>query len=159
VLIVAGIVVFVLLGGAMLFLSLHNTAPTSEHDSPATVGAAPSAASVTSSPAPVPPPVVEPSPRVDPSVSALSNPVPAPVVEPVSAAAPANTTPPPPTGSRPFPELKLQGIYYRLTDPSVMINGKALEIGDLIEDAKVIKIERKEVTLEFDGQQKVLRLQ
>lgn len=152
-LIIAGIVVFVLLGGALLFLSLRDTPLTPNHESPPTTSAAPPATSVADSPAPNPPPAAEPIPRVDPTASALSNPVPAPdaaTVNPVPAASP---------GPRPFPELKLQGIYYRLTDPSVMINGKALMIGDLIEEARVIKIERKEVTLELDGQQKVLRLQ
>jgi len=158
-LIIAGIVVFVLLGGALLFLSLRDTPLTTDLDGPTTTIAAPPVTPVASSSTSNSPTAVEPILRADPTASALNNPVPTPVVEPASAAVAANTPPPTPAGPRPFPELKLQGIYYRLTDPSVMINGKALEIGDLIEEARVIKIERKEVTLELDGQQKVLRLQ
>jgi MSHA biogenesis protein MshK len=57
-----------------------------------------------------------------------------------------------------FPELRLQGIYYRLNRPSALINGETVEIGDHLGDAKVIKIERRSVTLERGGQRKVLML-
>lgn len=162
--IIAGIVVFVLLGGALLFLSLRGTPLGTETD-----GVPPTGNATGTLPAPVQPaaatvadslPSATSLPAQDAAASALTNPVPEPVAPTgVPAVAPSQAVSALSTGPRPFPELKLQGIYYRLTDPSVMINGKALEIGDLIEDAKVIKIDRKEVTLELDGQQKVLRLQ
>lgn len=156
-LIIAGIVVFVLLGGALLFLSLRNTPLITDLDEPlpqSRQGEQPAA----SAPAPEPSPATAAAiaPQADPTAGALNNPVPAPLAD----SAPSVTaTEAIPAGPRPFPELKLQGIYYRLNDPSVMINGKALELGDLIDGAKVVKIDRKEVTLEFEAQQKVLRLQ
>jgi len=158
--IVAGIVVFVLLGGVLLLLALRNTPLTTDLDGPAATQAATPSISPNAGPVTTQAPTLESTPRVDPVASAMTNPVPAPVGETAPSVTTTTTAGTPvSTGSRPFPELKLQGIYYRLNDPSVMINGKTLEIGDLILEAKVIKIERKEVTLEFDGQQKVLRLQ
>lgn len=156
-LIVAGIVVFVLLGGVLLLLALRNTPLTTDLDAPAPTQTATPATDPVAASATPPVLAVDSTPRTDPAASALTNSVPAPVSDPAPVVATAAT--PVSTGPRPFPELKLQGIYYRLTDPSVMINGKTFEIGDLILDAKVIKIDRREVTLEFDGQQKVLRLQ
>lgn len=159
VLIVAGIVVFVLLGGTLLFLSLRDSPLTTDLDDAPARTSVPAVAPAVSSPAPEPMPAVNPGPRFDPIASVMTNPVPTPVtgLPPVVAATPA--PPAVPAGPRPFPELKLQGIYYRLSAPSVMISGKTLMIGDIIADARVIQIERKEVTLELDGQQKVLRLQ
>lgn len=154
-LIIAGIVVFVLLGGALLFLSLRNTPQITDLDDPLPRSGQVAKPAATS-PAPEPAPAISTAPPVDPTASALNNPIPAPVA--VSAPS-VPATEAIPAGPRPFPELKLQGIYYRLNDPSVMINGKALELGDLIDGAKVVKIDRKEVTLEFEEQQKVLRLQ
>jgi hypothetical protein len=168
-LLIAGIVVFVLLGGSLLFLSMSgnrsNEAPV---QSPVVATEPPSPANT-----PVPEPgeslALTPAPMESPVADALQNPVPPPstTLPGQTAAAVAPLTAPPivgsplaqPAGPRPFPELKLQGIYYRLRDPSVMINGQTLEIGDVVENARVIRIERKEVTLELDGQQKVLRLQ
>jgi hypothetical protein len=168
-LLIAGIVVFVLLGGSLLFLSMSgnrsNEAPV---QSPVVATEPPSPANT-----PVPQPreslALTPAPMESPVADALQNPVPPPsttlpgqtaaAVAPSTAPAIAASPLAQPAGPRPFPELKLQGIYYRLRDPSVMINGQTLEIGDLVENARVIRIERKEVTLELDGQQKVLRLQ
>jgi len=62
-----------------------------------------------------------------------------------------------PPGS--FPELKLQGIFFRLNKPSVLINGRSLGVGDEIAGAKVEKIERQTVTVDFYGQKKVLGIQ
>lgn len=169
-LLIAGIVVFVLLGGSLLFLSMSGSRA---HEEPAgslvseTVPSAPT--STTPVPQPDESPVVMPVPAESLVADALQNPVPPPTTivpgdpagvatpstAPVIAASPLAQ----PAGPRPFPELKLQGIYYRLRDPSVMINGQTLEIGDVVENARVIRIERKEVTLELDGQHKVLRLQ
>jgi hypothetical protein len=165
-LLIAGIVVFVLLGGSLLFLAMRNTpavdpgSTTNAASAPATPIASETAVATTT--------------ETNPIAAALQNPLPptstgrpAPVAPSVATPAPdvATSTPavpvpdPQPVGPRPFPELKLQGIYYRLNDPSVMINGRTLENGDFVEDVKLIEIGRKEVTVELDGQQKVLRLQ
>lgn len=174
-LLIAGIVVFVLLGGAFLFLSMRGShalnEPTSNQPAPSmTTPQAPDDNVVA---APVTPP--ETTPKVNPAVDALNNPLPPSFVpKPSSGLSDSAVTQTSPTPAipdnplattatsaapRPFPELKLQGIYYRLNNPSVMINGQTLEIGDIVEGARVIKIERKDVTLELDGQTKILRLQ
>lgn len=171
-LLVAGILVFVLLGGSLLFLSLRGSR-SDEEPTPSLLGERrPASPATTPASEPAESLAVTPAPAERLVADALQNPVPPPTTTaPVDTARVATPAPPvtapiitagsvvQPAGPRPFPELRLQGIYYRLRDPSVMINGQTLEIGDLVGDARVIRIERKEVTLELDGQQEVLRLQ
>ena len=57
-----------------------------------------------------------------------------------------------------FPEIKLQGIFYRVAKPSVLINSRTLFINDKVEGVKVIAIDRQSVTLEFEGERRVLSL-
>ncbi len=57
-----------------------------------------------------------------------------------------------------FPEIRLQGIFYRVAKPSVLINSRTLFINDKVEGVKVIAIDRLSVTLEFEGQRRVLPL-
>jgi hypothetical protein len=57
-----------------------------------------------------------------------------------------------------IPKLKLQGIYFRRTNPSVLINGRTLFIGDRVEGARVVTIDRQIVTVEFGGQVSLLTL-
>jgi len=96
----------------------------------------------------IPPPAVEtkaeapsPSPPISPPPG---EPVRAPVASPV------------PTG--PFPTLKLQGIFYRLKNPTVLINGETLKIGQLIDGARVVEINRLSAKVEWNGQTKSLFL-
>ncbi len=58
-----------------------------------------------------------------------------------------------------FPNLKLQGIYFRRVNPSAMINGRNVSNGDAIEGVKVIAIERQIVIVEFEGQTKALTME
>jgi len=63
------------------------------------------------------------------------------------------------TGSpAPFPKLKLQGIYFRRTNPSVLINGRTLFVGDRVDGARVVTVDRQTVTMEFSGQTNLLTL-
>lgn len=57
-----------------------------------------------------------------------------------------------------FPELKLNGIFYRSSKPSAIINGRLISLGEEIEGAKVISIERNSVTVEFSNQTRILRM-
>ena len=57
------------------------------------------------------------------------------------------------------PPLKLQGIFYRPSNPTAMINGKTVAIGELVSGARVLKIERQEVSVERNGKQEVLTLE
>ena len=93
--------------------------------------------------------------------------------EPVSAPVETNVqeivaaTPPEPTEptvvlqpSRPvtFPPLKLQGIFFRMENPSVLINNLTLFIGDQVAGVSVVQIQRTKVTLELNGARKELFL-
>jgi hypothetical protein len=57
-----------------------------------------------------------------------------------------------------FPKLKLQGIYFRRTNPSVLINGRTLFVGDRVDGARVVTVDRQTVTMEFSGQTNLLTL-
>jgi hypothetical protein len=55
-----------------------------------------------------------------------------------------------------FPALKLQGIYYRLSKPSALINNKTLYLNDEIEGVRLVAIERHSVKIESGGRTKEL---
>ena len=57
-----------------------------------------------------------------------------------------------------FPAIKVQGIYYRVGDSSVLINGRNLSEGDEIDGVTVAKIDRQTVTLSFQGQSREIKL-
>jgi hypothetical protein len=57
------------------------------------------------------------------------------------------------------PIFKLQGVFYRPANPSAVINGKVVYIGDKVEQARVLAIEMEEVLIEYKGQRTVLSLQ
>jgi thioredoxin-related protein len=65
---------------------------------------------------------------------------------------------PAPRPQNPGGEPKLQGIVYSSSHPTAMINGSICEVGDTVKGARVIKIERETVTVEYEGQTKVLQL-
>ncbi len=54
--------------------------------------------------------------------------------------------------------MRLQGIFYRLSKPSVRLNGKILYVGDEVNGARLVEIHRESVKLEFGDQTKVLPL-
>ena len=66
----------------------------------------------------------------------------------------AAAEPPKPT----FPMLKLQGVFFRPSSPSVLINSKTVSVGEKVAGAKVLRIERDSVTVEWNGETKVLTL-
>lgn len=57
-----------------------------------------------------------------------------------------------------FPAVRLQGIFYRPTRPSAMINAKTVFIGDKVAGTKVVRITRDNVTVEWNGETKVLTM-
>ena len=69
---------------------------------------------------------------------------------------PVDTQPPGSFAS--FPKLKLQGIYFRRTNPSVLINGRTLFVGDRVDGARVVTVDRQTVMMEFSGQTNLLTL-
>lgn len=74
------------------------------------------------------------------------------------AAAPAAD--PAPGAARPeFPKLTLRGIFYSPTRPSALINGKPVFVGNVVSGARVVTIERDSVTVEFEGERRVMALE
>jgi hypothetical protein len=57
-----------------------------------------------------------------------------------------------------FSSVRVQGIFYRPTKPSVVINGKTLGIGERVNDVRVVAIGQNRVTLEYAGEQKIIQL-
>jgi hypothetical protein len=123
----------------------------------------------------MPPPVAAPkSAPVTPAAPA--NPASAPVVvaaTPVAAppvvappvAAPPVVVPPvaPPSAARDNPiawpvEMKLNAIFFSKTNPRVLINGNLYGTGDEIQGVVLKKIEKDEVTVEWNGHSKVLTI-
>lgn len=89
---------------------------------------------------------------IPPTVPLASNP-PAPVV--VQAPPPVPAEPPKPA----FPHLRLQGIFWRPSRPSAVINSKTVYVGDRLETARVTGIDRETVTVQWESETKVLTLQ
>lgn len=87
------------------------------------------------------------TPATAPVVAAQSVPEPEPVV-----AAPA----PPPVPK--FPLIKLQGVFYKKNNPTAMLNGITLAVGGKVDGVTVTKIEQSAVTLDWNGETKVLEL-
>lgn len=48
-------------------------------------------------------------------------------------------------------KLKVQGIVWGGRSPQAIINGQVLSVGDLIEGAQIVSIEKKGITLSFVG--------
>ena len=69
-----------------------------------------------------------------------------PAPEAVPAAVPAQKT-----------ALQLQAIYYRLKNPTAVINGQTVREGDLLAGGRVAIINRNSVELDVAGSRKVLR--
>lgn len=67
-----------------------------------------------------------------------------PPVTPAARATVAITNTPPPMK---WPQLKLQGIFYKRSSPSVVINNKTLYLDDVIEGVRVVAIDPHKVTL------------
>jgi len=76
----------------------------------------------------------------------------------VPAAAPGASTAGIAQEPEPTPPLRLQGIFYRPSKPSAVINSQTVFVGDSIAGGKVKAITRDSVTLIVDGETKVLTL-
>jgi hypothetical protein len=96
---------------------------------------------------PVSAPASIPSPAISNvnEVAVISNSVPPPQPSP----------PPPP----PPPQLKLQGIFYTPPQPSAIVNGKTVFVGDSVGDFTVKEITKNSVVLQnADGSEKKLTI-
>ena len=112
--------------------------------------------------------VPEPAPTVPTKTTAPTKPSPVPAAE-----AAVNTEVPHPIPDNrqfaveetpqaqppPAEELfRLQGIFYRPSKPSAVVNSQTVYIGDTIANGRVKAITRESITLVVDGQDKVLTL-
>jgi hypothetical protein len=70
----------------------------------------------------------------------------------------SNTPPIAPRAPVQFPPLRLQGIYYKPNNPSVMVNNRTLFIGDQIQGVTVVSIDASSATLVLSGQTNILTL-
>ena len=87
--------------------------------------------------------------EIPPAVmAAMAHAAPAPPVllDPVQPAPPA------------FPPIRLQGVIYRATKATAFINGRMMSVGDQLEDAMLVKIDRQSVTFELGKESKVVQL-
>lgn len=79
-----------------------------------------------------------------------------PVASQTPSALPASTATPPQPES--MPELKLQAIVFRMKNPSALINGHHVEVGDNVSGARVSEIQRTTVVVEWQGQKAQLQM-
>jgi hypothetical protein len=106
-------------------------------------------------------------------------PVVAPKTAPITPAAPANPAPvpvvvaAPPVAALPVAappsvtqdtqvvwpvDLTLSAVFFSKTNPRVLINGNLYGVGDTVQGVLLTKIEKDEVTVEWNGHSKVLML-
>ena len=55
--------------------------------------------------------------------------------------------------------IRLQSIFYRLKNPTVILNGKTLSIGDTVDGIKVVSIQRTSVEVVQNGKYRTITLQ
>jgi len=148
-----------LIAGWFLWCSWPN------HENPAPRPVAPSAQilSTQSANATLPPP-----PAADPS-NAVGTPrrdVQPPAIDPAkvevstnvnggAAAPPYQAAPAPP----PFPELKVQSIFFSRNNPRASINGQIRAENDLVGEVRILTITSNKVTVEWNGRTKDLILE
>ncbi|MBL9169385.1 MAG: hypothetical protein JNN07_16715 [Verrucomicrobiales bacterium] len=89
------------------------------------------------------------APKTDSPASVAPATPPAPAVAGSTPSSPPNT----------FPKLSLQGIYYRPSRPSAVINSKTVFVGDRVQQAKILAIDRYEVTVQWNNEVRVLAFQ
>lgn len=63
-----------------------------------------------------------------------------------------------PFAKSPYPNLALNGIMFIESHPQAIINNTVVEVGDTIEGARVVRIERNAVVLSCDGGEVTLTL-
>lgn len=150
--------------GMFLWLGLRQTTTSPPLLATSLPATPPTAASLPATVAPPADPVVKTAPVVAPPAAVeppvQTNTVTVVVTNFVGVAAPVTNSPPAPlpTPAPVFPTLKLQGIFYRPSNPSVMLNGKTLFLNDEVDKVKVTAITQTSVTVVWSGQTNVLTL-
>jgi len=146
------IAIVVVLGGWFLFKGWRGQTPTVVTTTPPVE--TPVVETAVTQPENEMPPAASPTPPVtNLTVTTTTEPASAPVTNSPDTDATVAAEPEPPS-----PPLKLQGIIFRLRNPTAMINGKSLLVGESVSGARVTKIEKDQVTLERDGKTVLLNL-
>lgn len=57
---------------------------------------------------------------------------------------------------RPFPSLTIQGIIWGGVFPQAIINNKVVKVGDTLEGARIIGINKDGIRVLFEGREKIL---
>ncbi len=118
-----------------------------------------------STPAPQPFPRNAAQAPIESSVTPLQKPIGehngqtslAPIQPP--ATLPASVPPPAVAAVAPrAPAFRLQAIYYRMKGPSVVINGKTVRVGEEIDGARLVSIERNAAEIEYQGARQKLTI-
>jgi hypothetical protein len=112
---------------------------------PATVRAVPPSIAVETVP-------VTPVAPITPAAAPIAVSAPGVVASPVTPAVE------PPNAAWPV-ELKLSGLFINKTNAQVVINGNLYRVGDNIQGVVLKKIEKNKVTVEWNGQSKILRME
>ena len=104
--------------------------------------------------------VTRPEPALQATLPAKASVPPEASAPPI--AVPQSTVAPTPTQAKPepppIPELKLQAIVFRMKNPSALINGHHVEVGDEVSGARVSEIQRTTVIIEWHGQKTPLQM-
>jgi hypothetical protein len=90
----------------------------------------------------------EPPPAKPEVATPGTDPIPAPPASPPASRVETNV----------LAGLKLQSIIYRLNKPAAVINGTLLSVGERVQGARVTRITRNAVTLEWNNRSEVLKL-
>ncbi|MDQ8201772.1 HDOD domain-containing protein [Pelagicoccus sp. SDUM812003] len=65
---------------------------------------------------------------------------------------------PPPPPPPPFPEIRLGAIFFRANDPKAQVNNRIVGIGDRLDEARIVGIERTSISVEHYGRVRVIDL-
>jgi hypothetical protein len=111
-----------------------------------------------------PTPIVETTANTEPSrgeteTTSASEPSPSAPATSTASAGASSAVPQPSAGhsEQAWPaDLKLAAIFFSKNNPMAMINGKTVGVGEVIEGISITKIERDQVSVEWNGQVKVL---
>ena len=71
----------------------------------------------------------------------------------------ASVTPPATTATPQAKPIRLQSIFYRLKNPTVILNGKTLGVGETVDGIKIVSIQRTSIEIVQNGKYRTLTLQ
>jgi len=102
------------------------------------------------------------APAVSPASTEITKPTPAPAPVPAPEVAPTttatNVAPATVVPEKKTPIFRLNGIIYIRDQPSAIVNGQTVNVGDEVDGATVVAISRTTVTLKIDGVRKTYML-